>query len=85
MTGDKELGARRDARALGLLAGTIALCAVLLGLSTNVASSLVPDEWAKRHAAIVLAVTGALGLVSVWLAVAWWHRTGGAPGRPQAP
>lgn len=80
--GDNGRGARRDARALGLLAGVIALCAVLLALSTNVASSLVPDEWAKRHLAIVVAATGVLALVSVWLAVAWWRRTSGAPEAP---
>ena len=42
---------------------------MLLGVSTNVASSLVPDEWAKRHALWVWIAFGACALLTVWLAV----------------
>ena len=58
------------------LAGAGALCAVLLGLSTNVASSLVPDAWSRRHAAWVWAAVAVLGVASVWLAIIAWRHSG---------
>jgi len=64
-------------RWLPAVAGASALCALLLALSTNVASSLVPEEWAKRHAVWVWAAVVALGLVSVWLGIL--TARGGAP------
>jgi Tetratricopeptide repeat/AAA domain len=57
-------------RRLGVvLAGVAALCGVLLGLSTNVASSLIPATWPKHHETLVWAVTGLLIVVAVVLAV----------------
>jgi len=53
-----------------------ALSAVLLALSTNVAASLVPEDWTKRHATWVWAGVGVLGALSVWLAAV--GRRGGA-------
>jgi tetratricopeptide (TPR) repeat protein len=52
---------------LPILAGAAAFCAALLALSTNVASSLVPQEWTQHHATLVGVVTGVLVLISVWL------------------
>jgi tetratricopeptide (TPR) repeat protein len=62
-------GQRTRRRRIGFLAGAAAVCAALLGLSTNVASSLVPDRWTEDHFALVLAATGLLLLLSVVLAV----------------
>ena len=45
-----------------------AVCAVLLALSTNVAASLVPEEWARRHGAWVWAAVVVLAALSVLLA-----------------
>jgi hypothetical protein len=52
-----------------VLPAAIAVCAVALALSTNVAASLVPSAWLARHAAWVWAGTVVLGLISVWLAM----------------
>src|SRR5450631_1527441 len=69
MTRDKDRMAGSSDRRLPILAGVAALCAVLLALSTNVASSLVPQEWAKHHAVWVWAATGVLAVTSVCLAM----------------
>ena len=59
-----------------MLPAAVAMCTVLLALSTNVASSLLPDEWAMQHAVWVWGATGVLGVLSVWLAVVAWRRGG---------
>ena len=66
---------------LALLAACAAVCAVLLGLSTNVASSLVPENWAERHAAWVWAATALLAVASVSLSVLAWRHGAAAPRR----
>ncbi|HEX8645324.1 MAG TPA: tetratricopeptide repeat protein [Thermoleophilaceae bacterium] len=63
--GPRNRGERRWAA----LAGLAALCTLLLGLSTNVAASLVPEEWTKHNATWVWVATAVLGLVGVCLAI----------------
>lgn len=53
-----------------ILAAITALIAVALALATNVASTLVPQEWAKDHALVVWIAAGALALLAVVLATA---------------
>jgi tetratricopeptide (TPR) repeat protein len=52
-----------------LIAGISAVVAVFLALSTNIASTLVPDEWTKQHSALVWAVTALLALATIALLV----------------
>jgi hypothetical protein len=66
MSGRGRLG---SSSARWLLSAAVAVCAVALALTTNVAASLIPSAWSTRHAAWVWAATGVLMLVSVWLAV----------------
>jgi len=63
-------GQGRRARSRRLLAGASAVLALALALSTNVASSLVPEEWAERHATLVWGAVIVLGAIAVWLAIA---------------
>jgi KaiC/GvpD/RAD55 family RecA-like ATPase len=67
-------------RGLFVLAGLSGLFAVLLGLSTNVASSLVSDEWAREHSTWVWVATGLLAVGSIVCAVLAVRRTGDAGG-----
>lgn len=52
-----------------LLAAGTAIVAVLLGLSMNVAASLVPSEWTHDHQLVIWIVALALAVVSVIVAV----------------
>jgi hypothetical protein len=65
-----------------LLAGGAAFCAALLAVSATVASSLVPQEWARHHATWVWVATGVLFMASVLLAVATQRHSSS---EPQAP
>ena len=49
--------------------GAVAVVGVLLGLSTNVASSLISPDWAQQHAVWVWSGTGLLAVVTVVLTV----------------
>jgi len=77
----REDGSRGSGVGRWVLPAAAAVCAVVLALSTNVASSLVPDEWAMQHALWVWGATGVLGVLSVWLAVLAWRRGGTLPRR----
>jgi hypothetical protein len=50
-----------------LLAAATATCALLLGLSMNVAASLIPSEWTHDHQLLVWIVVAGLAIVSVAL------------------
>jgi hypothetical protein len=61
----------------GLLAATTAIVAVLLGLSMNIAASLVPSEWTQEHQLVVGIAVAILAIASALLAWAATRR-----GRP---
>jgi len=57
----------RSPHSPSLPAAAIAVCAVLLGLSMNVAASLVPSEWTHHHQLVIWGFVAALAICSVIL------------------
>ena len=64
-----------------LPAAAVALCALALGLSMNVASTLVPDDWSRDNALWIWIGVGVLGLLSIVLAM-WAARSSGSTEPP---
>ena len=69
----------KNARIAAVAAIVVALA---LGLSTNVASSLVPSDWVKEHSSQVWVVVAVLGALAVWLGWISWSAAADPPAPP---